>query len=73
MVDALRLHVCNTPYDFSSAAVPGGFDEFTGYQWNVGFNWPAGIERTLRLSLPANNDGDGRADDYRHGPGRRRS
>ena len=55
MVDALRLHVCNTPYDFSSAAVPGGFDEFTGYQWNVGFNWPAGIERTLRLSLPANN------------------
>ena len=55
VVDALRLHVCNTPYDFSSAAVPGGFDEFSGYQWNVGFNWPAGIERTLRLSLPANN------------------
>ena len=59
VVDALRLHVCNTPYDFSSAAVPGGFDEFTGYQWNVGFNWPAGIERTLRLSLPANNDSTG--------------
>ena len=59
MVDALRLHVCNTPYDFSSAAVPGGFDEFTGYQWNVGFNWPAGIERTLRLSLPANNAATG--------------
>ena len=55
VVDALRLHVCNTPYDFSSAAVPGGFDEFSGYQWNVGFNWPAGIERTLRLSLPPNN------------------
>ena len=59
VVDALRLHVCNTPYDFSSAAVPGGFDEFTGYQWNVGFNWPAGIERTLRLSLPANNAATG--------------
>ena len=59
MVDALRLHVCNTPYDFSSAAVPGGFDEFSGYQWNVGFNWPAGIERTLRLSLPANNPATG--------------
>ena len=59
VVDALRLHVCNTPYDFSSAAVPGGFDEFTGYQWNVGFNWPAGIERTLRLSLPANNPATG--------------
>ena len=55
VVDALRWHVCNTPYDFSSAAVPGVFDEFAGYQWNVGFNWPAGIERTLRLSLPANN------------------
>ncbi len=55
VVDALRLHVCNTPYDFSSAAVPGAFDEFSGYRWNVGFNWPAGIERTLRLSLPANN------------------
>ena len=59
VVDALKLHVCNTPYDFSSAAVPGGFDEFTGYQWNVGFNWPAGIERTLRLSLPANNAATG--------------
>ena len=55
VVDALRLHVCNTPYDFSSAATPGVFDEFTGYQWNVGSNWPPGIERTLRLSLPANN------------------
>ena len=59
VVDALKLHVCNTPYDFSSAAVPGGFDEFTGYQWNVGFNWPAGIERTLRLSLPANHAATG--------------
>ena len=55
VVDALRLHVCNTPYDFSSAATPGGFDEFTGYQWSVGSDWPPGIERTLRLSLPANN------------------
>ena len=55
VVDALRLHVCNTPYDFSSAAVPGGFDEFSGYQWSVGSDWPPGIERTLRLSLPANN------------------
>ena len=24
VVDALRWHVCNTPYDFSSAAVPDG-------------------------------------------------
>ena len=55
VVDALRLHVCNTPYDFSSAATPGVLDEFSGYQWNVGSIWPPGIERTLRLSLPANN------------------
>ena len=59
VVDALRLHVCNTPYDFSSAATPGGFDEFSGYQWSVGSDWPPGIERTLRLSLPANNAATG--------------
>ena len=59
MVDALRLHVCNTPYDFSSAATPGVLDEFSGYQWNVGSIWPPGIERTLRLSLPANNAATG--------------
>ncbi len=59
VVDALRLHVCNTPYDFSSAATPGVLDEFSGYQWNVGSIWPPGIERTLRLSLPANNAATG--------------
>ena len=59
VVDALRLHVCNTPYDFSSAAVPDFFSEFEGYQWNVGFNWPPGIERTLRLSLPPNHPATG--------------
>ena len=59
MVDALRWHVCNTPYDFSSAAVPTGFEEFAGYQWNVGSIWPPGIERTLRLSLPPNHPATG--------------
>ena len=59
VVDALRLHVCNTPYDFSSAATPGVLDEFSGYQWNVGSIWPPGIERTLRLSLPANHAATG--------------
>ena len=53
------MHVCNTPYDFSSAATPGVLDEFSGYQWNVGSIWPPGIERTLRLSLPANNAATG--------------
>ena len=59
VVDALRWHVCNTPYDFSSAAVPTGFEEFAGYQWSVGSNWPPGIERTLRLSLPPNHPATG--------------
>ena len=59
MVDALRLHVCNTPYDFSSGTVPGGFDDFAGYRWNVDSIWPPGIERTLRLSLPPNHAATG--------------
>ena len=60
VVDALRWHVCNTPYDFSSAAVPTGFEEFAGYQWTiVGSIWPPGIERTLRLSLPPNHPATG--------------
>ena len=59
VVAVLRLHVCNTPYDFSSAAVPGAFDEFSGYRWSVGSPWPPGIERTLRLSLPPNHAATG--------------
>ena len=59
VIDALRLHVCNAPYDFSSAIVPGEFDDFGGYRWNVGSIWPPGIERTLRLSLPPNHAATG--------------
>ena len=59
VVAALRLHVCNTPYDFSSATVPPLFASFSGYRWSVGSNWPAGIERTLRLSLPPNHPATG--------------
>ena len=59
VVDALRLHVCNTPYDFSSATVPDVLSGFAGYRWNVGFIWPPGIERTLRLSLPPNHPATG--------------
>ena len=61
VVDALRLHVCNTPYDFSSATVPDRVFSllFSGYRWNVGSNWPPGIERTLRLSLPPNHAATG--------------
>ena len=55
VVDALRLHVCNTPYDFSSATTADIFEIYEGYQWSVGSPWPPGIERTLRLSLPPNH------------------
>ena len=59
VVDALRLHVCNTPYDFSSALEQDVFSEASGYKWNVGSIWPPGIERTLRLSLPPNHPATG--------------
>ena len=60
VVDALRLHVCNTPYDFSDAAAPlDRFASFRGYKWDVGSIWPPGIERTLRLSLPPNHPATG--------------
>ena len=59
VVDVLRWHVCNTPYDFSSAAVPDVFSQFSGYRWNVDSIWPPGIERTLRLSLPPNHAATG--------------
>ena len=55
VVGALRLHVCNTPYDFSGRTASA----FGDYYWNVGFNWPPGITRTLRLSLPPNRAATG--------------
>ena len=51
----MRWHVCNTPYDFSSATTADLFESFAGYRWNVVSPWPPGIERTLRLSLPPNH------------------
>ena len=59
VVDALRWHICNTPYDFSDATVAVLFSAHGDYRWNVGFNWPPGIERTLRLSLPPNHPATG--------------
>ena len=59
VVDALRVHVCNTPYDFGDATVADAFSEHGDYRWDVGFNWPPGIERTLRLSLPPNHAATG--------------
>ena len=60
VVDALRWHVCNTPYDFSSARSQRPFAaQFAGYRWSVDSIWPPGIERTLRLSLPPNHPATG--------------
>ena len=60
MVDVLRLHVCNTPYDFSDATVADvSLQNLSDYHWNVGLSWPPGIERTLRLSLPPNHAATG--------------
>ena len=59
VVDALRWHVCNTPYDFSDAIEPDPFAASSGYQWTIGSHWPPGIERTLRLSLPPNHAATG--------------
>ncbi len=52
----LRLHVCDTTYNFSDRIE----DSYLfGFSWNVGFNWPPGITRTLRLSLPPNRAATG--------------
>ena len=51
-VAAMRLHVCDTAYNFSDHLA---YD----LRWNAGFNWPPGITRTLRLSLPPNRAATG--------------
>ena len=56
MVDALRCMSATRPTTSARATAP---DEFSGYRWNVGSNWPPGIERTLRLSLPPNHPATG--------------
>ena len=45
---ALRLHVCDTPYDFSAARVENS--EF--YDWSDNLDWSSISSRTLYLSLP---------------------
>ena len=46
--DALRLHVCDTPYDFSDADRSGN-----SYHWAGNLDWSSYSTRTLYLSLPA--------------------
>ena len=55
-VAALRLHVCNTAYDFSNA-VPGTGNSI--FLWNASLDWSGESTRTLYLSLPANRAATG--------------
>ena len=49
--DALRLHVCDTPFDFSAGSPIAG-----AYRWTADLDWSHPVvTRTLYLSLPANN------------------
>ena len=52
---ALRLHVCDMPYDFSSAT-----NDLNGSSWTGSLDWSDPVAtRTLYLSLPANNAATG--------------
>ena len=52
---ALRLHVCDMPYDFSSAT-----NDLNSSSWTGSLDWSAPVAtRTLYLSLPANNAATG--------------
>ena len=51
VVDALRVHVCNTPYDFSSATPADALTQFSGYRWNVGSPWPPGLSTTMGYGI----------------------
>ena len=61
---ALRLHVCDGDYDFNTAD-----DTTNPIIWSTTLDWsPPVVTRTVYLSLPANNAGDGRV--YGDGDGR---
>ena len=64
--DAVRLHVCDTPYDLSDGAPEGdnlvsGFDlpRHNSYRWALDLDWSSETTRTLYLSLPANSPAAG--------------
>ena len=56
-VDALLLHVCDTPYEFSAASASGA--PAYGYTWTDDLDWSMVTTLTLYLSLPANNAATG--------------
>ena len=53
---ALRLHVCDTAYDFSAATLNSGP---RSYSWADTLDWSSISSRTLYLSLPANTAATG--------------
>ena len=64
--DAVRLHVCDTPYDLSDGAPEGGnlvsgFDlpRHNSYRWALDLDWSSETTRTLYLSIPANSPATG--------------
>ena len=54
--DALRLHVCDTPFDFSDAEPA---PTTATYTWTEDLDWSTETTRTLVLSLPENNSATG--------------
>ena len=54
---ALRLHVCDTAYDFSDGDGP---DFYHTYLWLDDLDWEVLPSRTLYLSLPPNNAATGK-------------
>ena len=55
-VAALRLHICDTSYDFSDATHAS---LTSTYVWTENVDWSTATTRTLYLSLPANNPATG--------------
>ena len=56
-VAALRVHVCDTGYDFSDTTHDSGFHT---YRWHRDLDWSSEASVTLHLSLPENNDATGK-------------
>ena len=55
-VAALRLHICETGYEFSDAS---HVSATSSYVWSEDLDWSTETTRTLHLSLPANNPATG--------------
>ena len=58
---ALRLHVCNAPYDFSDShyAWDGRSNVIPEHAWDTALDWSSVSTRTVHLSLPDNRSATG--------------